>query len=98
VLSFALLFYPVELAQDTLFLFYLVAAIVFRIGYALMDIPHNAMLGTLTSDSRERTKLSSARIFFNASAILVFAAFAGKVIALLCSGSIRLPINVTGKW
>ena len=83
VLSFALLFYPVELAKESLFLFYLVAAIVFRIGYALLDIPHNAMLGTLTSDSRERTKLSSARIFFNASAILVFAAFAGKVIALL---------------
>ena len=57
VLSFAILFYPLPAGADYLFTFYLVVTILFRIGYALVDIPHNAMMGSLTRDSHERTRL-----------------------------------------
>lgn len=83
VLSFAILFYPLPAGADYLFTFYLVVTILFRIGYALVDIPHNAMMGSLTRDSHERTRLSSSRIFYNSCAILLFAAFAGDTLAML---------------
>ncbi|MDO6474317.1 MFS transporter [Alteromonas sp. 1_MG-2023] len=93
-LSFAVLFYPLPAAADYLFAYYFVVTILFRIGYALVDIPHNAMLGTLTRDTHERTSLSSSRIFFNSCAILCFAIYAGDVLTLLESENISLRIGI----
>lgn len=81
--SFALLFSPIDISADWRFAYFFILIMVFRVGYTFMDIPHNAMLGTLTDDSHERTKLSTYRTFFNSSAVLLGALFTGKVLGIL---------------
>lgn len=44
----------------------LLAGLLFRTGYTLVDVPHNALLADLTRDSRERATLSAWRFFFSA--------------------------------
>ncbi|QJR80715.1 MFS transporter [Alteromonas pelagimontana] len=87
--TFALLFLPISLPGNWLFSYYLAVTLLFRIGYTLVDIPHNAMLGSLSTNSYERTRLSASRIFFNSCAVLVFAFCAGHLLGLLENGSMQ---------
>jgi len=51
---------------------YLVCCLmVFRTAYTSVDVPHNSMLGFLSSDSRERTNIAGLRIFFSGAGKLV---------------------------
>lgn len=42
------------------------ALLIFRAGYALIDVPHNSLLMKLASSSQARTDISGMRIFFSA--------------------------------
>ena len=97
VLTFALLFIPIYADMEWLLLYYFVTTLLFRVGYSLVDIPHNAMLATITQDSHERTQLSGYRIFFNSCAVLLFACFVGQLLVLLESGNqASIYLLVTG--
>ena len=56
------------------FFYALGAAIVFRIAYALGDIPHNAILALATPDLASRRELSTIRLFFSGLASITVAA------------------------
>lgn len=44
----------------------IIAGFLFRTGYTLVDVPHNALLADITRDSRERSVLSVYRFLFSA--------------------------------
>lgn len=47
---------------------YLLASLlVFRTAYTVVDVPHNTMLALMTDDPRERTNITSLRIFFSSA-------------------------------
>lgn len=51
-----------------------VAILVFRGAYALVDVPHNALMAQVTSDSRARGRVSGYRLLFSTAAALAIAA------------------------
>ncbi|MET0310008.1 MAG: MFS transporter [Sphingomonas sp.] len=56
------------------FLYALSVAVIFRIAYAVGDIPHNAILSLATSDFESRRELSTIRLFFSGLASITVAA------------------------
>ena len=47
---------------------YLLATLlVFRTAYTVVDVPHNTMLALMTDDPRQRTDITSLRIFFSSA-------------------------------
>ena len=51
----------------------LLCVLVFRIAYAAVDLPHTAMVGKVTADSRARGRVSGYRFFFSSAASLLLA-------------------------
>ena len=49
----------------------IVASLLFRLGYTLVDVPHNAMLANLSRDSRERSSLSAWRFLFSSLGAII---------------------------
>nr|WP_232307561.1 MFS transporter [Sphingobium chungbukense] len=49
------------------------ALLVFRGAYAVVDVPHNALMAQVTSDSRARGRVSGYRLFFSTASALVVA-------------------------
>lgn len=45
----------------------------FRAAYSLIDLPHNALIASISQDSRKRTEIASARFFFSSLASLLLA-------------------------
>ena len=43
----------------------LTTLLVFRTAYTVVDVPHNTMLALITDDPRQRTNITSLRIFFS---------------------------------
>jgi GPH family glycoside/pentoside/hexuronide:cation symporter len=52
---------------------------VFRLGYAVMDVPHNALIGTVAQTSRERADLAGIRFIFSSIASLTLAFTVGPL-------------------
>ncbi|OAN62193.1 MFS transporter [Sphingomonas sp. TDK1] len=50
------------------------AILIFRGAYALVDVPHNAMMAQVTSDSRARGRVSGYRLLFSTASALTIAA------------------------
>lgn len=50
------------------------AILVFRGAYALVDVPHNALMAQLTTDSRARGRVSGYRLLFSTASALAIAA------------------------
>lgn len=50
------------------------ATLVFRGAYALVDVPHNALMAQVTSDSRARGRVSGYRLLFSTASALAIAA------------------------
>lgn len=49
------------------------ALLVFRGAYAVIDVPHNALMAQITSDSRARGRISGYRLFFSTASALAVA-------------------------
>lgn len=49
------------------------AVILFRVAYALLDVPHNMMMTRVTGDSRARSRVSGYRFLFSSFAALAVA-------------------------
>lgn len=49
------------------------ALLVFRGAYAVIDVPHNALMAQITSDSRTRGRVSGYRLLFSTGSALVVA-------------------------
>jgi len=64
-ISFAAIFWGVELPASMRAPFALAMLLVFRTAYTLVDLPHNSLLAFLSKDPRDRTTLASLRIFFS---------------------------------
>ena len=45
----------------------LTTLLVFRTAYTVVDVPHNTMLALITDDPRQRTNITSLRIFFSSA-------------------------------
>ncbi len=70
--AFALLYaMPALGAHDVVML--AAALLVFRGAYAVIDVPHNALMTQVTSDSRARGRVSGYRLFFSTSSALIVA-------------------------
>lgn len=50
------------------------AILVFRSAYAVVDVPHNALMAQVSRDSRARGRVSGYRLFFSTASALVIAA------------------------
>lgn len=61
------------LPQSWRFVYMLGAAVIFRIAYAVGDIPHNAILSLATTDFASRRELSAIRLFFSGLASITVA-------------------------
>lgn len=64
-LGFVLIFILPLTGPGSALFWALLAGLLFRTGYTLVDVPHNAMLAGLTGDSRERSSLSAYRFLFS---------------------------------
>lgn len=71
-LAFVLLYAMPMLGVSALWLLAL-ALLVFRGAYAVIDVPHNAMMAQVTSDSRARGRISGYRLLFSTSSALIIA-------------------------
>ena len=47
--------------------FLLTTLLMFRTAYTVVDVPHNTMLALMTDDPRQRTNITSLRIFFSSA-------------------------------
>ncbi len=65
---FCLIFIMPLLLPGSAFIWALIASLLFRTGFALVDIPHNALLAEVTRDPTERGTLTVYRSFFSAMA------------------------------
>ncbi len=50
-----------------------IAILVFRSAYAVVDVPHNALMAQVSRDSRARGRVSGYRLFFSTASALVIA-------------------------
>lgn len=62
--AFALLYALPALGVRNLWVF-ACALLLFRGAYAMIDVPHNALMARVTSDSRSRGRVSGYRLFFS---------------------------------
>lgn len=56
------------------------AILVFRSAYAVVDVPHNALMAQVSRDSRARGRVSGYRLFFSTASALVVAAVLTPVV------------------
>ncbi|QBM77714.1 sugar:proton symporter [Sphingomonas sp. AAP5] len=56
------------------------AILVFRGAYALVDVPHNALMAQLTRDSRARGRVSGYRLLFSTASALAIAGFLTPIV------------------
>lgn len=94
--AFIALFAAPIAAPDTVWLA-LAVGLVFRTAYSLVDIPHNAMLASLTDDTRERSRLAAWRFAFSAAGSIAISLLAARFLlpaqtggALLFAGAVAL--------
>ncbi|WP_395337158.1 MFS transporter [Novosphingobium sp. BL-8H] len=71
-LAFALLFAMPAMGIDRAWILAF-ALLVFRGAYALIDVPHNALMTRITADSRARGRVSGYRFFFSSASALTVA-------------------------
>ncbi|QGP80139.1 sugar:proton symporter [Sphingobium sp. CAP-1] len=71
-LTFALLYAMPMLGARRIWMLAL-ALLAFRGAYAVIDVPHNALMAQMTSDSRARGRLSGYRLLFSTASALVVA-------------------------
>lgn len=72
VLSFILLWYPVDLnSNNLLFLYYTFAYIFFSTVFTMVMVPYTALNAEMTDDFKIRTKLSTSRMLFSQISALI---------------------------
>lgn len=93
--AFMLLFAVPLAAPDAVWLA-LAVGLIFRTAYSFVDIPHNAMLASLTRDTRERSGLAAWRFAFSAAGSIAVSLLAARFL-LSHDGSAALlfPAAVT---
>lgn len=79
--TFALIWFPLPVtAQMFNFLFYTVAFILFYTAFTVVMVPYSAIATDMTTDYRERNRLSGMRLFFSQGATLLAAVTAQPII------------------
>lgn len=71
-LAFALLYAMPALGARQLWML-AAALLIFRGAYAVIDVPHNALMAQMTSDSRARGRVSGYRLLFSTASALAVA-------------------------
>lgn len=64
------------------FTYALAAGIGFRLGFAIYDIPQNALMALATTDAGSRLRIAATRIWFSGTATLIVAAAVGPLVAM----------------
>lgn len=67
--------------EEAKFAFALAAMLVFRLAYALYDLPQNVLLALATVDASGRTRVATLRLFFSGLATLLVSALAALLVA-----------------
>jgi GPH family glycoside/pentoside/hexuronide:cation symporter len=75
-LSFVAMFWLPHFAGAARHWWVLLACVLFRTAYTLVDIPHNSLLAVLSASSRKRSQLAALRFFFSSAGSLVVIVFA----------------------
>jgi glycoside/pentoside/hexuronide:cation symporter, GPH family len=84
--SFVLMFLPIGLEGRALLVFVLVTHVVFRTVYAVVSMPYNALMATMTSSSEERGGLAAFRMICATAAGLFVALATLPLVQLLGRG------------
>lgn len=66
-LAFVAFFNAAHIAPCWQLPYLLATLLLFRTAYTVVDVPHNTMLALLTEDPRQRTNITSLRIFFSSA-------------------------------
>jgi glycoside/pentoside/hexuronide:cation symporter, GPH family len=80
-ISFCSLFTNPGFGGTSLIIYVLFSNILFRTCYTFCDVPHNAMMAQITTDSRDASLISGLRFFFSSMAGLSVALAAGLIFA-----------------
>ncbi len=68
--------------------------LMFRFGYSLIDLPHNALLSKVRSDSRGRVRLSGYRFAFSSLASLIIAFAVSPIFSSATHGDGIAPLHM----
>ncbi len=79
--TLVLVFLSAALPSEHRFAFSIVAGVLFRLAFAVYDLPQNALMALATSNPADRLRLASARIWFSGAATLIVAAAVGPMLA-----------------
>lgn len=79
-LSFIGIFWLPSVAGSATGVWILISCMAFRLAYALVDVPHNALLAALSSNSRRCSELAALRFLFSSAGSLAVFAFAAPAL------------------
>lgn len=72
------------------------ALLLFRGAYAVIDVPHNALMAHITSDGRARGRISGYRLLFSTAASLIVATFLAPTVQQAAHDRTFVTLAVTG--
>jgi GPH family glycoside/pentoside/hexuronide:cation symporter len=72
------------------------ALLLFRGAYAVIDVPHNALMARMTVDSRARGRVSGYRLFFSTTSSLTVAALLTPTVQYAVSAQMLELLALTG--
>lgn len=112
ILFFVLLFSRPALTPEAMVVYAILVAILFRVTFTIMDVPHNALLAKATADSGQRSMLAGSKMFFSSLAALTVSMglvymtspenVAGQAdnfqLAAICAGTIALVAIYLCAW
>jgi GPH family glycoside/pentoside/hexuronide:cation symporter len=91
---FFLLIWLIPLQNHTmLFIYYLVAMVIFNVTLSVVTIPYNSLMPELTQNYDERTSLSGYRIAFSFLGNLVAAAGVAVIVDNIFPGRAQYPVS-----
>lgn len=73
-----------------------IALLAFRGAYAVIDVPHNALMAQLTADSRARGRVSGYRLFFSTASALIVATILTPLVQQAGSGQTFGRLAIVG--
>lgn len=80
-LAFTGVFLGFWIPEDARFAYAVGAGLIFRLAYAVYDLPQNALMALATDDAAGRDRVASTRIWFSGAATLLVALSVGPLIA-----------------
>lgn len=79
--TLAMVFLGAALPFEQRFVFSIAAGVLFRLAFAVYDVPQNVLMALATSDPTGRLRVASTRIWFSGAATLIVAGTVGPMLS-----------------